>query len=349
MARPLRVDIEDGWYHITSRGIDRRQIFDGSADNKHFLDLLEKCADRYGIRIHAYCLMSNHYHLLMQTPHGNASKAMQWLNVSYGMWYNRRHGRVGPLFQGRFGSKLVDGQGSWVLELSIYMHLNPVRRAGLGLGKKDKRAEGFGWKKPSAEVVKARLQELRGYKWSSYSAYAGYRTPSQWLTTEELWKRSRIGKLSGKAGYRKLTEDRLRSDWKEDALDCIKSSVAVGSQEFIVKMKSLVKGDRKEQPELRKWQRLTPFPAVVEAVEQVRGETWEELSARRGDPAKAVALLLGRRHCGLSLRELGDAAGGMGYYAVSKAVTRVEARAKSDKKLQAMILQAERVLSNVQT
>ena len=349
MTRPLRIDIEDGWYHITARGIDRRQIFSGAADNGHFLELLEECVRRYQVRVHAYCLMGNHYHLLVQTPHANASKAMQWLNTSYGMWYNRKHGRVGPLFQGRFASKLVEGEGAWALDLSIYIHLNPVRVAGLGLGKNDKKAEGFGWKKPTTEQVKARLSALRAHRWSSYAAYAGYTAAPKWLTTEVLWKRSLVGRLSGRAAYRNIVEERLKGGEDEEVMERIKASLVIGSAGFVEKMKMVVSGDRKEQPELNRWQRLTPFEAVIEALEKARGQKWEEMSNVRGDPSLAMALLLGRKHCGLSLRELGEKVGGMQYHAVSKALTRVQKNARTDMRLRNVISRTERILSNVQT
>jgi len=76
MTRPLRIDVKDGWYHVSARGIERREIFDGSLDNEHFLEILKECVNRYKIKVHAYCLMDNHYHLLIQTPHANASKAV---------------------------------------------------------------------------------------------------------------------------------------------------------------------------------------------------------------------------------------------------------------------------------
>ncbi len=142
MARPLRIDIADGWYHITNRGIDRQPIFADDRDCTHFLELLGEMHERYAVRIHAYVLMGNHYHLLIQTPEANASQAMQWLNVSYSLWYNCRHHRVGPLFQGRFKSVLIEG--AWVLETLFYLHLNPVRVRKMGLDKEGRRVEGRG-------------------------------------------------------------------------------------------------------------------------------------------------------------------------------------------------------------
>ena len=141
MTRPLRIDVVGGWYHVTARGIERRSVFRNDRDNAHFLELLEEMRERYAVTVHAYVLMGNHYHLLIQTPEANASQALQWLNVSYSAWFNRRHGRCGPLFQGRFKSVLVDGNGGWALEASVYVHLNPVRVKRLGLDKGGRRAE----------------------------------------------------------------------------------------------------------------------------------------------------------------------------------------------------------------
>ena len=95
MARPLRMQYAGAWYHVTSRGQERQAIFRDDQDRAHFFELLEVIAERYQVRIHAYVLMTNHYHLSMETPEANLSRAMQWLNVSYGVWFNRWHGELG--------------------------------------------------------------------------------------------------------------------------------------------------------------------------------------------------------------------------------------------------------------
>ena len=97
MARALRINIAGGWYHILNRGIERREIFRVAEDYRHFLELVGELSERYQAIIHGYVLIPNHYHLLIETPAGNCSDAMHWLNVSYSVWYNRRCGRVGPL------------------------------------------------------------------------------------------------------------------------------------------------------------------------------------------------------------------------------------------------------------
>ena len=133
MARPLRIEKAGGWYHITARGNERKRIFRDDRDRQHFLELLAEMVLRFGVRWHAYVLMENHYHLLLELTEANLSRAVQWLNVSYSVWFNRRYGRSGHLFQGRFKSVLVN-RDEWALALSRYLHLNPVRVQSLGLG-----------------------------------------------------------------------------------------------------------------------------------------------------------------------------------------------------------------------
>ena len=103
MARQLRHHYAGGWYHITTRGMGRREIFTDDRDREHFTELVAGVVERYGVILHAYVLMENHYHLLIETPDGNASRALQWLNVSCAAWYNAQHDRTGPLFQQRCG------------------------------------------------------------------------------------------------------------------------------------------------------------------------------------------------------------------------------------------------------
>jgi putative transposase len=128
MVRPLRVDVEDGWYHVCARGIDRRPIYEDDRARCHFLELLELAVERYRLVVHAYALMQNHYHLVTQTPDANLSAAMQWLATSYSMWFNKRNNRVGPLFQGRYKSIPIENS-TWGYACSLYVHVNPVVRA----------------------------------------------------------------------------------------------------------------------------------------------------------------------------------------------------------------------------
>ena len=125
MARPLRIEYKGAFYHITARGNERRRIFFSKADYDKFKDYLGKAQDKYGYLLHCYMLMTNHYHLLIETPNPNMSKLMHYLNGSYTGYINRRRKRSGHLFQGRYKAILVDAD-SYFLELSRYVHLNPV-------------------------------------------------------------------------------------------------------------------------------------------------------------------------------------------------------------------------------
>jgi len=126
MARPLRIEIEDGLYHVTSRGWERCVIVHDDADREEWFKLLDRVARRYGWRFFAWVLMDNHFHLFLRTPNGDLSAGMHDLNSGYASWFNRRHHRVGSLYQGRFKAILVE-DASYAWTLSRYIHLNPVR------------------------------------------------------------------------------------------------------------------------------------------------------------------------------------------------------------------------------
>ena len=122
MARALRIQQPSAWYHVTARGNERKDIFRDDPDRLHFRALLGEMVERCGLLLHSWVLMSNHYHLLLEAPRGNLSLAMQWLNVSYSVWFNRRHRRIGHLFQGRFKAIVVEAQ-SWALAELICLDL----------------------------------------------------------------------------------------------------------------------------------------------------------------------------------------------------------------------------------
>ena len=159
MARKLRVEYEGAIYHVAARGVERREIFDDDKDREHFLKRLGEGVEEYGVRLYLYCLMTNHFHLLLETPCGNLSAFMHKIQTAHTVYYNLRHQRVGHLLQGRFRSPLVDGD-EYLDRLSRYLHLNPVYIEA-------------NRKKPLEE----RVRLLRSYKWSSYQGYAGMCEP----------------------------------------------------------------------------------------------------------------------------------------------------------------------------
>ncbi len=320
MARPLRINIPGGWYHVTSRGQNRAPIYLDNRDRLEFLDRLEEMVKRYEVEVHAYVLMRNHYHLLLRTPHANLSRAMQWLNNGYGIWWNKRHDRAGHVFQGRFKSIMVEGAG-WLLDLSLYIHFNPISVKPLGWGKREKRVEQVGLKAPSPDVVRRRLDVLRTYRWSSYRSYAGYVGVPNWLSMREVLRR--VSK--GRAGYRLEAEQRLSGGYSDDLWSKLHWGVVLGSERFAERVRDGVRVVRETQGRRTLARRVT-WAEIVTAVERVKGEKWDSFSERHGDWGRDLALWLARKRGGFLLRELGELAGGLDYSAVSEAIRYFERR-----------------------
>ncbi len=159
MARPLRIEFPDALYHITSRGNRREDIYLGDKDRNTFLQILSQVCDRFNWVCHSYCLMSNHYHLMIETPEGNLSQGMRQLNGVYTQSFNRNHDRVGHVFQGRYKAIVVQKE-SYLLELSRYIVLNPVR-AGM-------------------------VREAKDWRWSSYLSTVGMAAIPACLRTDWL-------------------------------------------------------------------------------------------------------------------------------------------------------------------
>jgi REP element-mobilizing transposase RayT len=231
MARPLRIEFPGAVYHITSRGNERKAIFRNDRDRKVFLDTLEDVTLRYNWLCHGYCLMENHYHLLIDTPDGNLSIGMRQLNGIYTQRFNKRHGRVGHLFQGRFKAVLVQ-KDSHLLEACRYVVLNPVR----------------------AE----RVQRPEEWIWSSYGATAGRTKPHACLVVE--WVLGQFGseKKRAEAVYRRFVRDGM-------GVESIWSRVRVGSvfgdDDFVESLGDYVKGKR-QIPEIAKNQRFMNRPPL---------------------------------------------------------------------------------------
>jgi len=160
MVRPLRIEFEGAWYHVMNRGAARRDVFVSDSQRERFLELLADLVERFGIETHAYCLMGNHYHLLLHTPFGNLGRGMRHLNGVYTQFFNRDQGRDGALFRGRYKAILVDAD-AYLLHLSSYIHRNPLE----------------------ARMV----ERLEDYPWSSYPAYAGRTKPPPWLCRDMVY------------------------------------------------------------------------------------------------------------------------------------------------------------------
>ena len=348
MARPLRIQRPNGRYHVTSRGNERRTIYRNDRDRQHFLELIAEMVERYGVQVHAYVLMDNHFHLLLQTPEANLSRAVQWLNVSYGVWFNRRHNRAGHLFQGRFKALIVERDAGWQ-EVARYVHLNPVRVAAMKLDKRSRSAARGGLSvAPSPRLLAQRLALLRTYRWSSYRAYAGYGPAPVWLTQAPL------GRLCGGRGrqeqqraMRQYTEQAVRQGGLEAPWSRLIGGLVLGTEAFARALQRQMRGNAREQTELRRLAPRASWQDIVRAIERVKAEKWAMFCQRYGDWGRDAALWLGRRRGRLTLAQLGELAGGVDYAAVAQAVTRFGKRLTREAELRRTITKLEDKLSIV--
>jgi REP element-mobilizing transposase RayT len=204
MARPLRLEFSGAVYHLTSRGNARQKIFFNDADRELFVETLAHVISRYGWICHAYCLMANHYHLLIETPKPNLSLGMRQLNGIFTQSFNRCHKRVGHLFQGRFKAILVE-RDAYLLELCRYIVLNPLRVKG--------------------------GTRMDAWKWSSHRATAGLARVPSFLSTD--WLLGQFGKNRGAAQkrYREFVREGIENrPWDE-----LKGQIYLGSEDFIVR------------------------------------------------------------------------------------------------------------------
>ena len=212
MARPLRIEFAGALYHVTSRGDRQEDIYLDDQDRENYLEVLHEVCERFNWVIHAYCLMTNHYHLLIETPDGNLSKGMRHLNGVYTQRYNRKVKRVGHVFQGRYKAILVQKE-SYLLELARYIVLNPVR----------------------ARMVRS----AKDWPWSSYRATAGLAEVQVWLTVD--WILSAFSRNKSKAieRYREFVSEGRNQPkpWKN-----LKNQIYLGDDGFVEKMQSKLTG-----------------------------------------------------------------------------------------------------------
>ena len=308
MARPLRIEYPGAWYHIMNRGRRGEKVFSDGKDYETFLILLQEAAEIFNLRVSAYCLMSNHYHLLVQTPNGNLSRVMRQINGVYTQRFNRRHRADGQLFRGRYKSILVE-EDSYLLELLRYIHRNPVR----------------------AKMCTT----VDEYPWSSHHGYISKAMKFEWLHKKFL-----LGMFSGQSGKAKKAYINFVHD--KDSLEVTdffsrRSLASVfGSSGFL----EWVKGEfyeKKQHDEIPESRRLAPTVAdIKKAVCQLYKIDKKKLEqTKRGqvNEPRNLAIYLARKHSGLRLSEIGSEFGLEKYSSVSSIVMRTEQLILQNKKL----------------
>ena len=315
MARPLRVEFERALYHLTGRGNAGQRIFADDKDCARFVELLAQSLERYDVALHGYVLMGNHYHLIAETRRANLGRWMHWLSTAYTVYFNRRHRLVGHLFQGRYKSIVVEAEG-YLLSLSRYAHLNPVRGKLIGRG----------------DPVERR-KRLRQWRWSSYRGYSGLAKPEPWVEQERV-----LGEIGGKPNerrlrYRRFVEEGLLREI-ESPLEAVQWQTALGREYFLQRLKDHLekRGQtrHREVPALRQLRRGPDAQTILSGVALAYGCSKKDLLERRvrGNEARAVAMVLVWDCCGLSLREVGELFGGAGYTAVAQMIRRTREKGR---------------------
>ncbi|HDP69852.1 MAG TPA: addiction module toxin RelE [Actinobacteria bacterium] len=291
MTRPLRIEFEGALYHITSRGNAKEAIFFTEKDFADFLEVLVQVVKRYNWLLHAYCLMNNHYHLLVETPEGNLSRGMRQLNGVYTQRFNRRHKRVGHLFQGRYKAFLIEKE-SYLLELSRYIVLNPVR----------------------AKLVKNPGE----WRQSSYRATAGIEKPNCSFTPD--WIIAQFGNQKGKAfeKYQRFVQEGLG---KESPLSKVQGQLFLGRNNFIEQLKPLL-ANKEKVMEIPRSQRHATRPTLDQLLSKAK-------TIRMVSPVKDKALCEAHILYEYTLQELADYLG-VHYATISRAVKRAAEKEKYD-------------------
>ena len=308
MARPLRVEFEGAVYHLCARGNARQPVFRDERDCARFLELLTESAQRFEAAIVCFVLMGNHFHLVAQTRRPNLRRWMHWLLVSYTMYFNRRHRSSGHLFQGRYQSFLVQ-DGDYLLGLSRYVHLNPVRGPRSGRGSPTERRK-----------------RLRGFKWSSYRGYAGLSAPFPFLEGAMVLDELRGPKRAERLHYRRSVEEGLLNEI-ENPFEAVQWQAVLGDESFVQKLRDRFKGLHQQRREITSLRRAMPSidpERVLERVARKYQVDRKRLIARgeRGLRAKNVAMWMIWETGTKSLREIGELFGGLDYAAVAQRIRR---------------------------
>jgi putative transposase len=298
MTRPLRIQFPGAFYHITSRGNERQPIFLSIGVKKKFFEYLQAGHERFGVIIHAYCLMGNHFHLIVETPLGNLSQFMHFINGSFAAYTNILHQRSGHLLQGRYSSILVEAK-AYAQELSRYIHLNPVR----------------------AKIVK----KPEDYQWSIFQEYIGARTIPKWLMTEIILGYFAETPSLARKKYYCFVLERVDSEHANPLEDVFASSI-LGSKEFIARIKEKYLDGKARDRDL---------PQLIGFRDRPSPEMIREQAAKAIGPnvrlGKKVCIYLCRQHAGMSLKQI-SVLFGLSESGVSQVYRRMSMEILEDKK-----------------
>lgn len=316
MARPLRIAYENAWYHVMNRGRQRQKIYRCEEDYRHFLDILQETVKIFDLRIAAFCLMSNHYHLLLMTPRANLSRCMRHINSLYTQYYNRKYGKEGQLFRGRFKSILVAAD-SYLLEVMRYIHRNPVRAA----------------------IV----ENVAAYQWSSHAGYLSNASRWKWIFKQPLLSMLDSNPSRQAGAYRQFV-DQPDSEQVQKIFNAKKLPAVLGSDTFVTFIKEKYYA-LKKNPEIPQSRSLVPdISHIQKAVcAEFMTDPAELARSRRGvtNDARNVVIYLARKHAGLKLDDIGRLYTIASYSSVSSILVRMRERLRKDRQLQKRVQNIE--------
>lgn len=272
MARPLRITYPGAYYHVTSRGNEQRDIFKSNRDRGKFLSYLESATVRYGAVIHTYCLMNNHYHLLLQTPEGNLTQIMRHINGAYTTYFNVKRKRAGHLLQGRYKAILIEAD-AYATELSRYMHLNPVR---------------------------GKITELpEEYAWSSYQHYIGTSAIPAWLNISFI-----LGYFGNQeeahTKYRTFVQERIGKTYESPLNETVAGTI-LGTPPFIETIQRTLLPKHLEENGIPALRQIKPRPSTDEIMQGTKS-----IVADNEKLACQLGIYLCHKYSGMKLKEIGE-------------------------------------------
>ncbi len=323
MSRPLRIIYDGAWYHVMNRGRQGGEIFSDVEDYQAFIDLLQESCRMWQVKIAAYCLMSNHYHLLLQTPHSNLSRCMRHINGIYTQRYNCLHRSDGQLFRGRYKAIVVDAD-SYLLELVRYIHRNPVR-AGM-------------------------VKKVDEYRWSSHMGYISKSKAWNWLYCDFVLGMLDENKNRRRGVYKQFVSmgdsQKIEQFFEKKHIPAI-----LGDDPFVDRIKRKYFNEKRhdEVPESKV---LAPDINVIkQAVCSIYRKSPEDLRISRrggGNEARNVAIYLIRQYTGEKLTRIGREFNISKYTTVSSAVLKIGKELQKDKRLKKRINTIEKQFANSQ-
>ena len=319
MSRPLRIEYPNAWYHVMNRGAGYRNIFHNDTHRLLFLDLVSQIRKMFKVEIHGFCLMNNHYHLLIHTPGGNLQRAMRHLNGVYTQRYNRLEDTDGSLFRGRYKAILIEPD-AYLLNVSRYIHLNPVEAGLTPLAKE--------------------------FQWSSYRAYIGVESTPEWLQTKFILN------MAGQRQQRKLYQEFVENGVDEETHTFYgkkKFPTVVGSDDFREYIHSKLPADP-EIPEIKKLKSTPSILTIIQAVSIVFATPEEailQMARGRGKKniARSAAIYCCRKMAGLPLNEIAEYFGLSHYGSVSGSVTKFERQINANPAVEELVCKVENIIS----